>query len=186
MAKIPTSPLQAPTGATPWGSTGEGAKTAPAAPPPPPLAETAIAAPLNQESSDGTVEARSGDTENEAGAVSGDVADAQDALDGARSRLAGIAHEKASLDQAFTAATLEVDACIVALEALQPPETTTSLIQDYHARQQEMLADRAARIVALRSSGVDFKALLTMKAPIDSAMSRRTGRGGNRPTLLKA
>lgn len=186
MAQIPTSPLQAPVSGAPWGNTGKGVKTAPAPPAPPPIAETAGVVTATKESNDGQIEARSGDTENEASAVSANIASAQDALDGARSRLAGIAHEKASIDQAFTAATVEVDACIVALEALQPPETPSSMIQDYHARQQVMLADRAERITALRSSGVDFKALLSTKAPIDSAMSRRTGRGGNRPALLKA
>jgi hypothetical protein len=56
-------------------------------------------------------------------------------------------------------------------------------IQAYFAQQQRNLQDRAARKAMIKESGIDLAELARgLKSPLDNAMSRKTGRGGQRPT----
>lgn len=58
-------------------------------------------------------------------------------------------------------------------------------IQAYLASQRKILEQRGARKTMIRESGLDLKALAAgLRAPIDSAMARKTGRGGKRPTRV--
>ena len=79
------------------------------------------------------------------------------------------------------AAKAEDDAYDALLE-LTGVETTTDAIQGYHASQLRVLEDRSKRIKALRESGYSLKDFMPGKAPIDSALARKNGRGTNRPT----
>lgn len=60
---------------------------------------------------------------------------------------------------------------------------TGNAIQQYLAGQRKLLEERAARKQLIAESGLDLAELATdLKSPIDAAMARRTGRGGQRPT----
>jgi len=62
-------------------------------------------------------------------------------------------------------------------------KTTENPIMAYLAQQQKNLEDRADRMKAIKDSGLDLSGLQrSLKAPIDAAMARKTGRGGARPT----
>lgn len=56
-------------------------------------------------------------------------------------------------------------------------------IQAYFAQQQRNMEDRAARKAMIKESGIDLAELARgMKSPLDAAMARKTGRGGQRPS----
>lgn len=56
-------------------------------------------------------------------------------------------------------------------------------IQMYLAQQQKTLAERGARKALIKESGIDLAELTKgLKSPLDAAMARKTGRGGQRPT----
>lgn len=58
-------------------------------------------------------------------------------------------------------------------------------ISSYLESQKAALNDRARRKALIKESGVDLKELTrNLKAPIDAAMARRTGRGTQRPTKV--
>lgn len=55
-------------------------------------------------------------------------------------------------------------------------------ITEYLRSQQKVLEDRAARKSLIKQSGLDLNQLAKdLKSPIDAAMQRKTGRGGQRP-----
>lgn len=55
-------------------------------------------------------------------------------------------------------------------------------IQGYLAQQRKNLEERAARMQLIRESGLDLSQLAAdLKSPLDAAMARKTGRGGQRP-----
>lgn len=180
MAKIPTAVEQAATTAptaTPWG-------TPPAAPIAAPAAPQAPAASVEQphaveQLGDGN--GNIGLPSDNSQAKEGEIATAEQNLQEAKEDLAGMQAAHDNNARALQAAKDEVDKLTVALEKLQPELNSTNVIQAYHASQRKLMEERAQRLSALRSSGVDFKALLTIKAPIDQAMARKTGRGGQRP-----
>ena len=102
--------------------------------------------------------------------AAGKVEAAQRRLDVARQR-------KKEADQEFTTAQAELDALIVAGEI--PEETFSEQYQRHQKAQQERLAERARQIEALK--GIDLKAIIPRKAPIDQAYARKNGRGTQRP-----
>jgi hypothetical protein len=196
MAKLDPSPLstaegaaaakapQAAAAAAPWVGSTPAAAAAPAAPQPlaKPVAATAPATAASPQpgTSDATaaVGAEGSDPEGEAVQK---IAEAEEALQAAQANLAGALSEKAEVGRKVAHATEEVDRLIVALESLAPKATVTNTIQAYHESQKRLLQERAEKLQALKKSGVDFKALLTVKAPIDAAFARKQGRGGARP-----
>ena len=184
MAALPKSPAQAPIVSAPWANGAPEPVVAPAAQQPPAQTVIATAQTAQTGESDGQTQNSSGDPQSQAGENVDAIQAAKELLFDAQEGLAELNRHKAHFDKAFKAATDQVDACVAALEALQPRETLASVIQEYHASQKRMLAERAKRLDSVRSSGVDFKALLTFKAPIDNAMARKTGRGGVRPVKL--
>lgn len=62
---------------------------------------------------------------------------------------------------------------------------SSNVLTDYHARQRQLLEERAARQQLIKDSGINLSELAAnLKSPIDAAMSRKTRRGGARPQRL--
>lgn len=203
MPKIETSPLamaaaanekpavQATIVATPWGSTGDLGIAAPAgvAASVAPIAATLapakheLASKLSSlEGGDGKAKVPSlGDKETEADQ---EISRLSNALAEAEAYLARGKDAKADFDRAFQAAKDRVNELTAALEKIQPPVSVSSVIAAYHASQHKLLATRAEKLAALKSSGIDFKELLKIKSPVDAAMARKTGFGTKRPVQL--
>jgi hypothetical protein len=80
----------------------------------------------------------------------------------------------------------ERDAIQNKLDTLYPQrDSHADAVQAYLASQRRQGELRAARMSAIQESGLNLKELSrSLKAPIDSAMSRRTERGGQRPTRI--
>lgn len=113
------------------------------------------------------------------------VAEIQQRLHEATALMNSLERQKIAIEKEFKAAQAEVDSITRELEVLVPPETTSDALQGYFARQQQLLQDRASRMKMIQNSGLDLKALTAgLKSPIDAAMSRRTGRGGKRPSKI--
>lgn len=189
MSKIETSPLtiatqkavQAAAPVTPWGNTGNPQSTAPAAPLP--VAPGFDAAPVIPTIGGEHGKSQSGVPSNKKEEASiGNELKLQ--LEAAQSKLGRVREQKADCETAFKAAQEEVDFLTVEMEKLQPAQSVTNTIQEYHASQRKLLDERAEKLKSLRSLGVDFKELLRVKAPIDSAMGRKNGRGLSRPTNI--
>lgn len=84
--------------------------------------------------------------------------------------------------RSFEQARAREDSLREKLDALRPKDDDTNAIQAYLASQRRQLEDRAARKKLIRESGLDLKELARdLKAPIDAAMARKTGRGSRRP-----
>lgn len=107
-----------------------------------------------------------------------------DELEAINASIARAQAEKAKIIAQLAELNTKADDLVQELEKYNPVPSVANTIQAYHQSQQRLRDERASRLVALRNSGVDFKALLEIKAPIDNAMSRKTGRGGQRPTGL--
>lgn len=69
------------------------------------------------------------------------------------------------------------------IEALRPKSNqNANAIQAYLASQRKQLEARGVRKAMIVESGLDLKELAKdLKSPLDSAMARKTGRGGQRP-----
>jgi hypothetical protein len=201
MARIEKSPLetlvsvattqapQAAAVATPWGSTSDSPIAAPAGAQAAATPETAaqatsgIAAFVQQTSGVGNGQAQTADASAQ-GQTRQDVAEVRAALEAAQVDLAASLAEENRIKRTVEATKDQIVQLSVALEKLEPKPTLTNVIQDYHASQKRALQERADRMIALKATGIDFKKLLNLKAPIDAAMSRKTGRGGQRPTNI--
>jgi hypothetical protein len=114
-------------------------------------------------------------------------APAEDALKAAQAAhdSARLAKEKA--DQEYAQATRALDIALVAHAKANPSQQLHSAVQSYHARQLQLMGERAKQSVTLRTAGVnvaDLVALLPKRAPIDQALQRNTKRGRQRPTTL--
>lgn len=98
-------------------------------------------------------------------------------------KVEGLRQAKEKLNSEFEAERQKEDDMRAELEAKNPNlDNTPNAIQGYLAAQQKLLEERAAKKQILRDSGVDFKELQRgLKAPIDTAMSRKNSRGTQRP-----
>lgn len=86
------------------------------------------------------------------------------------------------VNKSFDEARAEEDELRTRLEQLRPKSSDADAIQDYLRAQKDKLAARAARQQMIRESGLDLNELAAgLKSPLDSAMARKTGRGGSRP-----
>lgn len=84
--------------------------------------------------------------------------------------------------QAVLAQQAKVDALITQAEKEGAQETTGQAIQGYLARQRQVLVERGERLALLKESGINLKELSrNLRSPLDSAMTRRTERGTQRP-----
>lgn len=95
-------------------------------------------------------------------------------LDALQAKIESLMADKRSIEQQIAQATAEADALID--EAAKPagPQDSIRAIQDYLARQKQILAERGERLRMIRESGIDLKALAkSLKAPIDAAHTRR-------------
>jgi hypothetical protein len=73
------------------------------------------------------------------------------------------------------------------LMKVSPPDDNASAIRAYLDAQVAKGAERAARKKLILESGLDMKELARdLKSPLDAAMARKTGRGGQRPAIPKA
>ena len=97
---------------------------------------------------------------------------------------------RAQFDAEWTKRTAAHDAAVRAHEATtrsqQGGSTLSQNIADYHARQKELLAERAAKMKAIKDSGFKIADLMPQLAPIDRAMQRKTARGTQRPNFTGA
>jgi catechol-2,3-dioxygenase len=77
------------------------------------------------------------------------------------------------------------DAAQAVLDKLQPLQTNGELIQAYLASQRETLrlrGEQIARVTAFqKENGFKLADLMPKRAPLDSAMARKTQRGTQRP-----
>lgn len=72
------------------------------------------------------------------------------------------------------------------LAAVSPKDDTPSAIRAYLDAQVAKGNERTVRKQLIAESGLDLKALARdLKSPLDAAMSRKTGRGGQRPVVPK-
>ena len=195
---VPETPAQAATGPNGGESTeGQGVSTAPqpgGAGAAPQAAEEAEGASEESEGSDG--DASTGDTEGETeqpeveGPV--DLPDENDlealeaALAETQSDLDELRVLRAEVDRRLEAGYRQEQTLTERIEKLQPRTNKQApVIQDYLASQKRELEKRRARKDLIASSGLDLKELAKdLKSPIDAAMARRTGRGGQRPSRI--
>ena len=100
-----------------------------------------------------------------------------------------VAHTE-KVRQALDMVNTELAASIKREDALRdemrkagPKDTNQDAIKAYLKAQVTKGAERAARQALIKESGLDLKALARdLKSPLDAAMARKTGRGGQRPT----
>lgn len=127
--------------------------------------------------------------ETEQPEVAGGAGSATDEIEALEAALAektasvdDLRHRISDLTKQFEAERQEEDDLRARVEKLRPRSTNADAIQDYLAAQRKRLEERGARQKLLAESGVDLKELAKdLKSPLDSAMARKTGRGGNRP-----
>lgn len=154
------------------GNTEQGTQAAPAAAQPPATTEQDT----GNATSDETEQPEVADSDDSA------VAEAREKLADAQTALEEITATKSKVDAEHAAQLAEVDKLTLELEAVQGKETVGDAIQGYLARQRQNLEERAERMRAIKESGVNLGELTrNLKAPIDSAMSRKTSRGTQRP-----
>lgn len=91
----------------------------------------------------------------------------------AQERLAQMQHYKVQLDAEIVKQQRITDALHDKFQRENPPETTGDAIRSYHASQLRQLEERRERMAAIQASGIDFKALLNVKAPIDAARVKK-------------
>jgi hypothetical protein len=177
-------PIVAPDGTAPAPvSTAAGSPADPAAPPV--IGNQTRTSPDNAGDEDGNDPegSLSNNAETQTG-EDGELALLEASVEKARLDLEGSARQKEASDRDFAAKTKAFDELTLALEKRRPVRNVMHTIQDYHASQNRLAEERGQRITQLKSTGIDFKALLATVAPIDQAMKRKTGRGGKRPVKV--
>jgi len=102
-------------------------------------------------------------------------------LAAARAELAEMEAQLAAGMVIIDAKRKEVDKLIDEHSKVHGQTPLQDALAGYFAQQKANLAERGQRMQSLKATGIDFKALLTFKAPIDQAMARKTARGGQRP-----
>lgn len=80
---------------------------------------------------------------------------------------------------------VKIDALSAEVDKLSPADTNTDAIQSYLASQRAILTARGEQHAKVRAfekeHGFKLAQLLPKRAPLDMAMARKNGRGGNRP-----
>lgn len=97
----------------------------------------------------------------------------------AQERLARARAAKKEADQEYAQANQAVDDLIAKGEKVLGEESLADTLNQYQASQARRREERIAQMEAMK--GVDLKSLFITKAPIDSAFSRKTARGTQRP-----
>lgn len=146
------------------------------------------------------------------GGEHGDQANADQAADGAgpaaanepeESELAGdldaqVEQARARVDKAQRAAQEagaalakaqdELDRLVSLQDATRPSasQSLAEAVQSYHESQKRLLAQRGAQRQMLAQAGIKLSDLLPSKSKLDSALSRKTERGGQRPAIKLA
>lgn len=166
-------PAQAPAPAGSEQGTSTPAIAAPAAPQPA----------AQPESSDGTSSTGPGgdnatDDEAEQGS-----AEAEDPIAAATARVEAASAAQAQANQEYSQAVAELDALLDAAARSGAQETLAEQVGAYHQRQLAALQQRGEQQRRLRDANVDLKALLPQRSQLDMALTRKTGRGGQRPNL---
>lgn len=114
-----------------------------------------------------------------------EAAAAKKALTKAQAELEKLRKVSLEAEAKFAAKSKEVDRLLAENEKIDAEtgaNSTSAAIRGYLNQQQKNLQERARRIRAIQESGVDLTNLTRgLKAPIDSAMKRDTGRGRKRP-----
>ncbi len=99
-------------------------------------------------------------------------------------RAASIRREMDLLKEELSEVVATNDRAREKLDQLRPADTNQSAIAEYLQSQNRRLEERAARKSILANSGVDLRELARdLRSPLDAAMVRKTGRGGQRPKL---
>lgn len=84
--------------------------------------------------------------------------------------------------RAVLEAEAELDRLIMMRDAKVDPQANQRAIMEYLERQQQVKIEKHERVQQLLKAGVT-PAMFQAKAPIDQAMARKTGRGGQRPIV---
>jgi hypothetical protein len=88
---------------------------------------------------------------------------------------------KAKADTDVAATGKALDRLIEARDKAGAGARAHSPVAQYHARQRELLNERAEKMQALK--GIDLRSILPSRAPIDLALARKTARGTQRPKM---
>jgi hypothetical protein len=122
--------------------------------------------------------------------MAGGLGDESDEVPSLEAQLAKAVARTKEVREALEYVNKELAKAIKAEDALRdqmvlsPKASNTLAIKGYLDMQKQVLEERRMRQQVLRSSGVDLKELTrNLKSPIDAAMARKTGRGGQRPNL---
>lgn len=106
-------------------------------------------------------------------------------FEAAKKALLELEEERNNIQRNYDKARQEYDHLLLELEKSEPVETTGNAIQGYLRRQRRLLEERGERMKLIKESGVNLKDLTRgLKAPIDSAMSRKNSRGTQRPSNI--
>lgn len=152
-------------------------------------AERAIAAPAavvpatQPETQDGTLGMGHGGDDGIDDEAEQAVAQAEDPITAAKARVEVASAAQAKANQEYSQAIAELDALLDAATRAGAQETLAQQVGSYHQRQLAALQQRGEQQRRLRDANVDLKALLPQRSQLDSALSRKTARGGQRPNL---
>lgn len=135
------------------------------------------------ERSDGTsTTGPGGDNATDDQAEQGD-AEAEDPIAAATARVEAASAAQAKANQEHSQAVAELDALLDAAASSGAQETLAQQVGSYHKRQLAALQQRGEQQRRLRDANVDLKALLPQRSQLDNALTRKTGRGGQRPNI---
>jgi len=106
-----------------------------------------------------------------------------------RSREKNIAQLRMKADEAnkeWREAEQDADVIRTKIAQLRPTDGSTRTVKNYLESRKKQLDERGQRQQALKDAGVNLADVLkgVQKSPIDQAMSRKTGRGGQRPSRV--
>lgn len=186
------------------GNAGSYTMQPPAAPPAPPASESAppvaagaavaplapvvAAEPVQGDNGDGTFS----NAKTEPGQVVPGLGHGEDDLPSLETQLAEATARTEEVRKALDYVNAQLAKALAAEDTIReqmvisPKEATSDAIRAYLDKQADIRNDRMVRREMITTSGIDLVALArNLKAPIDAAMSRKTGRGGQRPALQK-
>lgn len=116
-----------------------------------------------------------------------EIAALEEELEETVEAVASLRRDMEHVTKMFHDARAHEDATRIKLDKLRPKDDNSNAIQQYLAARAAELTGRGERQLMIRNAGVNLAELSKSisKAPIDAAMARRTGRGGQRPQVPK-
>jgi hypothetical protein len=118
------------------------------------------------------------------GAATDDIKAVASELEEARKEVARVREALVEGNKYLTKCIAREELLVDRLQAISPPDDNATAIRAYLNAQVAKGEERAARKKLITESGLDLKALASdLKSPLDAAMSRKTGRGTQRPVV---